>query len=87
MMVQPETLVVWLVIGAVAGWLAGIVMQGTGYGLIGDIVIGILGAAVAGFLFPRLGFDLGGGILAAIIASAIGACILLFVARALHRLT
>ena len=82
---DPQALIIWLIIGAVAGWLAGQVMSGGGFGLVGDIVIGILGAIVAGYLFPRLGWDLGGGVLASIIAAAIGACVLLFVARLVRR--
>ena len=59
MMASPESILVWLIIGAVAGWLAGVIMKGYGFGLVGDIIVGILGAVVAGFLFPRLGFNLG----------------------------
>jgi len=48
-------LIIALVIGAIAGWLAGLLVQGTGFGLMGDIVVGILGALIAAFLFPMLG--------------------------------
>jgi uncharacterized membrane protein YeaQ/YmgE (transglycosylase-associated protein family) len=82
---DPTVLVIWLLIGAVAGWLAGQIMSGGGYGLIGDIVIGIIGAAIAGWLFPYLGLRLGGGILGEIIAAAVGAIILLFVLRLVKR--
>ena len=85
MMASPETIVIWLIIGAVAGWLAGQVMKGSGFGLVGDIVVGILGAVVAGFLFPRLGLNLGSNIVGAIISATIGACVLLFVARLVRR--
>ncbi len=85
MMASPESILVWLIIGAVAGWLAGVIMKGYGFGLVGDIIVGILGAVVAGFLFPRLGFNLGSGIVAEIISAVIGACILLFVARLVKR--
>ena len=81
-----QMLVIWLIIGGVAGWLAGIVMNGTGYGLVGDIIVGIVGALVAGYLFPRLGIDFGGGIVSAIISAAIGAIILLFVAKLVKRM-
>ena len=84
---EAQDLLIWLIIGAVAGWLAGIVMKGTGYGLVGDIIIGILGAFVAGFLFPRMGIYLGSGIVPAIIAAAIGAVVLLFVAKLVRRAT
>ncbi len=72
-------LLVFLLIGAIAGWLAGLVVKGGGFGLLGNIAVGVAGAFVAGFLFPRLGFGLGGGIVAEIIHAAIGAVILLFV--------
>jgi uncharacterized membrane protein YeaQ/YmgE (transglycosylase-associated protein family) len=76
---DPTTIVVWLVIGAIAGWLAGVIMKGFGFGLIGNIIVGIVGAVIAGWLFPRLGISLGGGIVGAIIAATIGAIILLFI--------
>jgi uncharacterized membrane protein YeaQ/YmgE (transglycosylase-associated protein family) len=56
-----EGLIVALIIGAIAGWLAGMVVKGGGFGLIGDIVVGIIGAIVASWLFPTLGWSLGGG--------------------------
>lgn len=76
-----ESLLVFLLIGAVAGWLAGQLVKGYGFGLIGNIVVGIVGALIAGWLFPVLGFTLGGGILAAIVHSTIGAVILLVLIR------
>ncbi len=82
---DPTALIIWLLIGAAAGWLAGQVMSGGGFGLIGDIVVGIIGAFIAGWLFPRLGFSLGGGIVGDIIAAAIGAIILLFLLRLVKR--
>ena len=82
---DAQALIVWLVIGALAGWLAGQIMKGGGFGLVGDIVVGILGAVVAGALFPRLGIGLGGDMLGSIIAAVIGACILLFVVRLVKR--
>src|SRR5262249_39495635 len=74
-----EALIVWLVIGAVAGWLAGQIMKGYGFGLVGNIVVGIVGAVIAGWLLPRIGFVLVGGIVAAVINAVIGAVILLAV--------
>ena len=82
---DPTAIVIWLIIGAVAGWLAGQVMSGGGFGLIGDIVVGIVGAFVAGWLFPQLGISIGGGLVGSIIAAAVGACLLLFVARMVRR--
>ena len=80
-----EALLIILLIGAIAGWLAGQIVQGTGFGLLGDIVIGIVGAFIASLLFPRLGFQLGGGILASIIAATLGAVILLVIMRLVRR--
>jgi uncharacterized membrane protein YeaQ/YmgE (transglycosylase-associated protein family) len=76
-------LIIALVVGAIAGWLAGLVVQGTGFGLVGDIVVGILGALIAAFLFPYFGLalTLGGGILGAIIMAFIGAVILLVIVK------
>jgi uncharacterized membrane protein YeaQ/YmgE (transglycosylase-associated protein family) len=82
---DPTAIIIWLVIGAIAGWLAGQIMKGGGFGLVGDIIVGIVGAFIAGELFPRLGFDLGGGVLGQIIAAVIGACILLFIVRLVKR--
>jgi uncharacterized membrane protein YeaQ/YmgE (transglycosylase-associated protein family) len=74
-----------LVIGAVAGWLAGQIMTGGGLGLIGNIVLGIIGAVVAGWLFPTFGFEIGGAVVGAIINALIGAIIVLFVLGLLKR--
>jgi len=73
-----ESLIVWLVIGAVAGWLAGVVVKGHGFGLVGNIVVGIVGAFLAGWLLPGLGLGLS-GIVGSIIYAAIGAILLLVV--------
>ena len=74
--------------GAIAGWLAGLLVQGTGVGLVGDIVIGILGALIAGVLFPKLGIalTLGGGLLGTIILAFIGAVILLVIVRVIKQI-
>jgi uncharacterized membrane protein YeaQ/YmgE (transglycosylase-associated protein family) len=85
MRLTAESLIIILLIGAVAGWLAGLIVQGTGFGLIGDIVIGIVGALLAGLLFPALGIHFGSGIIAQIIAATLGAVILLVVARLVRR--
>ncbi|MFT3731057.1 MAG: GlsB/YeaQ/YmgE family stress response membrane protein [Hyphomicrobium sp.] len=82
---DPTALIIWLLIGAAAGWLAGQIMSGGGFGLPGDIIVGIIGAFIAGSLFPYLGLRLGGGILGEIIAAAIGAIILLFLLRLVKR--
>ena len=61
MNLDPNSLIIWLIIGAIAGWLAGQIVKGGGFGLIGDIIVGIVGAFIAGELFPTLGLRLGGG--------------------------
>ena len=71
-------IIIWLVVGAVAGWLAGQIVKGHGFGLVGNIVVGIVGAFLAGWLLPSLGLGLT-GIVGSIIYAAIGAIILLFV--------
>ncbi|KQY48922.1 MULTISPECIES: GlsB/YeaQ/YmgE family stress response membrane protein [Rhizobium/Agrobacterium group] len=76
-----ESIIVFLIVGAIAGWLAGLIVSGFGFGLVGNIVIGIIGAFIAGWLFPYLGVSIGSGILAAIIHSTIGAVILLVLIR------
>jgi uncharacterized membrane protein YeaQ/YmgE (transglycosylase-associated protein family) len=78
-MVMIESLIIWLVIGAIAGWLAGQIVKGYGFGLVGNIVVGIVGALIAGWLLPRIGFVLIGGYVAAIINAVIGAVILLII--------
>lgn len=81
----PQSIIVWLIVGAIAGWLAGMVVKGGGFGLIGDIVVGIIGAVIAGYLLPALGIHLGVGIIASIIDAFIGAVILLIVLRLVKR--
>ena len=80
-----QALIIWLVVGAIAGWLAGMVVKGSGYGLIGDIVVGILGGLIAGWLLPQVGIVIGSGIIAAIIDAFIGAVILLIALRLVKR--
>jgi uncharacterized membrane protein YeaQ/YmgE (transglycosylase-associated protein family) len=80
-----ESILIILVIGAVAGWLAGLIVRGAGFGLIGDIIIGIVGAFIAGWLFPRLGIHLGTGMLREILDATIGAVILLLIIRLIRR--
>lgn len=76
-----QAILIILVVGIVAGWLAGLVVQGTGFGLIGDLVIGIIGAFIGDWLLPQLGLHLGAGIVSAIINATIGAVLLLLVVR------
>jgi uncharacterized membrane protein YeaQ/YmgE (transglycosylase-associated protein family) len=81
MYISSESLIVILFVGLVAGWLAGKIVRGTGFGIIGDIIVGIAGAFIASWLFPRLGFHIGSGLVGEIIYSAIGAIILLLIVR------
>lgn len=81
MHLSNESLLVILFVGLVAGWLAGKIVRGTGFGIIGDILVGIAGALVANFLLPKLGIHLGSGLVSEIIHSLIGAIVLLLVVR------
>lgn len=74
----------FLVVGLIAGWLAGKVMRGAGYGLLGDLIVGVLGALLGGWLFGKLGIAVG-GLLGAIIMAFVGALILVWVLRLLKR--
>jgi uncharacterized membrane protein YeaQ/YmgE (transglycosylase-associated protein family) len=78
-------IIIFLLIGAVAGWLAGLVVRGYGFGLIGNIAVGIVGAVIAGWLFPRLGVGLPIGTIGQIISAAIGAVILLVIIGLIRR--
>ncbi|EGP06335.1 MULTISPECIES: GlsB/YeaQ/YmgE family stress response membrane protein [Afipia] len=80
-----ESIIVWLIVGAIAGWLAGLIVKGGGFGLLGNIVIGIVGAVVAGWLLPQLGINLGTGIIRAIINAAIGGIIVLVILSLIRR--
>ena len=80
-----ESLLVFLLVGAVAGWLAGQIVKGYGFGLPGNIVVGIVGAFVAGFLLPRLNLGVPAGIVGSIIHATIGAVLLLLLIRVIRR--
>ena len=84
MHMSNESILVILFVGLIAGWLAGQIVRGTGFGIIGDILVSIVGALIASLLFPRLGLHLGTGLVSEIIYSAIGAIILLLVVRLLR---
>jgi uncharacterized membrane protein YeaQ/YmgE (transglycosylase-associated protein family) len=79
-------IIAWLVIGAVAGWLAGKIVEGSGFGLIIDIVVGIVGAVIGGYVAGALHLEIGGGLISSIIVAVIGAVILLFAVRLIKRL-
>jgi uncharacterized membrane protein YeaQ/YmgE (transglycosylase-associated protein family) len=80
-----ESLLVWILIGGIAGWLAGIIVKGYGFGIVGNIVIGILGALIGGWLFGTLGILPGTGIVGAIVGATIGAVALLLVISVVRR--
>jgi len=80
-----ESIIVWLIVGAIAGWLAGLIVQGGGFGLLGNIVVGIVGAVVAGWLLPQLGINLGTGVIRATINAAIGGVIVLVIIALIRR--
>ena len=77
-------LIIFLAIGAVAGWLAGLLMKGGGFGIIGNIIIGIIGAVIGGFVFGLLGITTV-GIIGSIITATVGAIILLFIAKLIKK--
>ena len=80
----PQGIIIWLVIGAIAGWLAGQIVKGGGFGLVGDIIIGIIGSIIGGWIFGS--YVVGApGIVGAIIGSTIGAVVLLFIIRLVRR--
>ncbi|MFP6561760.1 GlsB/YeaQ/YmgE family stress response membrane protein [Paraburkholderia sp. B3] len=78
-------IIAWLIIGAVAGWLAGVLVKGGGFGLIVDIIVGIVGAFIGGWLAGILHISVGGGWISSIITAVVGAVILLFVIRLFKR--
>ena len=81
MYLSNQNLLVIIVVGIVAGWLAGRVMRGGGFGLIGDLIVGLFGAFIGDWLLPRLNIHFGTGIVALIVNAVIGAIILLFILR------
>ena len=83
MHMSNQSLLAIVVVGIIAGWLAGRVMEGGGFGLIGDLIVGLLGAFIANWLLPQLGIQLGVGIVAAIVNAFIGAVVLLLILRLL----
>ncbi len=80
-----ETLLIWALVGAVAGWLAGLVVRGFGFGLVGNIVVGIIGAFLGGWLFGNFGIAIGVGIINTIFTAFIGAVVLLLIVRVVKR--
>ena len=80
-----EAILIIIIVGIAAGWLAGQIVKGGGFGLIGDLVVGLVGALIGNWLLPRIGLSLGGGLLGEIITAVIGAVILLFILRLVSR--
>ena len=78
------SILVWLIVGGVAGWLAGLIMGSSG-SVLSNIVLGIIGAVVAGFLLPLIGLNIGGGWLGALVNATIGAVIVILIVRLLRR--
>ena len=78
-------LIAWLIIGVVAGWLAGVLVKGGGFGLIGDIVVGVIGAFIGGWLAGVLHISIGSGLISSIITATIGAVLLIFILRLVRR--
>ena len=76
-----EGIIAWLIIGAVAGWIAGKIVEGAGFGLIVDIIVGIVGAFIGGWLAGVLGIAIGGGLIGSIIVAVVGAVVLLLALR------
>ena len=80
-----EAIIIVLIIGAIAGWLAGLIVRGFGFGLLGNIVVGIVGAFIAAWLLPRIGVVIGSGMIRSIISATIGAVILLVIIGLIRR--
>jgi uncharacterized membrane protein YeaQ/YmgE (transglycosylase-associated protein family) len=75
----------FIVVGLIAGWLAGVLVKGGGFGIVGDLAMGVLGAFLGGFLFNSLGVSAGGGMLGAIVVATIGAVVLVLLLRLIKR--
>jgi len=84
MNMSSESLLVILFVGLGAGWLAGQIVRGTGFGIVGDLIVGILGAFIGSWLLPQLGIHLGTGVISAIVHATIGAILLLLIVRLLR---
>jgi len=76
----PQSVIAWIIIGLIAGWLAGTVSRGRGFGCLADIVLGMVGAVMGGWIFTKLGI-LGGGLIYSIAAATLGAIILVVIAK------
>jgi uncharacterized membrane protein YeaQ/YmgE (transglycosylase-associated protein family) len=82
---SAETLLIWIIVGALAGWLAGLIVRGFGFGLVGNIIVGIIGAIIGGWLLGTLGIAFTTGILNTILTAILGAVVVLLIVRVLKR--
>jgi len=82
--VDVQSLIIFLVIGAVAGWIAGMLMRGGGFGVLGNIVVGVIGALIGGFLFSLLGIS-AGGLIGSLVTAVAGAAVLLLIVGVLKK--
>ncbi len=87
MLSDPQSLIILLIVGAIAGWLAGVIVKGYGFGLIGNIVVGVVGAFIGNWLFPSLGLWDIPGIVGVIVSATLGAIILLVIIGLIRRVT
>jgi uncharacterized membrane protein YeaQ/YmgE (transglycosylase-associated protein family) len=78
-----SALIWWIIVGLIAGWLAGKIMKGSGYGTLADIVLGMVGAVVGGFILRILGFYSSGGLISSILVATLGAVVLVWLAHKL----
>ncbi|HXW19882.1 MAG TPA: GlsB/YeaQ/YmgE family stress response membrane protein [Roseiarcus sp.] len=85
MHLSNESLLVILAVGLIAGWLAGKIVRGAGYGLIGDIAIGLIGAFIGDWLLPQLGIHLGSGMISLTVNATLGAIVLLLIVSLVSR--
>ncbi len=83
--IEPWSIIILLLVGLIAGWLASLIVRGGGFGVIGDIIVGIIGAFFGTWLLGKFGIVIGGGIFAAIINATIGAIVLLFLLKLIKR--
>ncbi len=84
-MMEPSSLIALLLVGLVAGWLAGKLIDGTGFGIVGDIIVGVIGAFIGNWLLGMLGLFIGMGLIGAIISATIGAVVLLIVIKMIKK--
>lgn len=82
---SAETMIIWIVVGALAGWLAGLIVRGFGFGLLGNVIVGILGAILGGWLLAQFGVAFTTGIINTILTATLGAVVLLLIVRVLKR--